>query len=303
MRSIKFTIVLAVALNLVQCLNRNEANYTIAYPEPRPDSISLQFLPGIVCTDSLDFNSAFSPDGKSFYFSHSSKGKFNIYVTSFDGKNWTKPSLTPFSEVEYSAADPFIMLDGTIYFISDRPRDESDTIRDFDIWFVSPQQDGKWSAPENLQAVNSDSTEYYVSLASNKNIYFASNREGGYGDHDIYLSKFVNGKYETPENLGASINSPEMDHDPFISSDEEFLIFTSVSRKDSFGEADLYYSERKGNQGWSLAKNLGKQINTPTYEYCSYISHDSKYFFYSSNYDVKWIDVRYLPFKIKANSK
>jgi hypothetical protein len=184
--------------------------------------------------------------------------------------------------------------------ISNRPRNEYDTFPDFDIWVVHPEENGKWSAPENIQQVNSDSTEYYVSLAANGNLYFASNRSGGYGSHDIYVSKLIDGKYTTPVNLGPNINSPEMEHDPLILNDEKVILFTSVNRASSFGEADFHYSTRENaDQAWPAAFNLGKPFNTPSYEYCPYITPDLKFFFYSSEYDVKWIATKNLPFALK----
>ncbi len=288
---------IALAILLMGCATGNKREVTFTYPLPLPDSGALPFLPGIVSRDSLDFNAAFSPDGKRFYFSRSSKGKWIIFVTECREDKWSKPVIAPFNETEYSQADPFITNDGTLYYISNRPRDAQDTLPDYDIWFIRPQTNGSWTHPENLTTVNTDSTEYYVSLSSNGNLYFASNREGTHGSHDIYVSRYVDGAYLTPENLGGAINSTQMEHDPMISPDERFLIFTSVDRSDSHGEGDLYYSLRKEDGTWSSAKNMGTEFNTSSYEYCSYLTPDGKYLFYSSNYDVKWIDCNHLPWK------
>jgi hypothetical protein len=299
MRRFTLAITIISALLLMGCSTKNIESRLI-YPEPEPDSIALPFLPGIVSSDSLDFNASFSPDGNSFYFARSFKGKWQILETVFDGKHWSAPSLAKFSEPEYSMADPFITSDGSVYFISNRPRDKNDTIPDYDIWAVHPEENGQWSAPENIQEVNSDSTEYFVSLAANGNLYFASNRPGGYGSHDIYVSKFVNGKYTTPVNLGSNINSSEMEHDPLILNNEKVILFTSVNRENGFGEADFHYATREtADQAWTAAINLGHRFNTPTYEYCPYITPDLKFFFYSSEYDVKWISTENLPFKLK----
>jgi hypothetical protein len=279
---------------LLQCTTARRENIAlplIAYPGPYPDSTALKFLPGIVSADSLDFNSAFSPDGQSFYFARSWHGKWRILVSRFSEGHWSDPEIASFSEKEYSQADATFGPDGSLYYISNRPRSSSDTIPDYDIWVVRQQNDGSWSAPENVAGVNSDSTEYYVSLAGNGNLYFASSRPGGLGDHDIYVSRLVNDQYTAPENLGASINGPQMEHDPVVSRDEQYLFFTSVDRRDSFGSGDIYFSKRSSNNQWSTAINVGSKINTPTYEYCSYITADEKYFFFSSNFDVKWIQL------------
>jgi hypothetical protein len=269
----------------------------IPYPEPTPDSVATDFLPGIVSADSLDFNAAFSPDGNSFFFSRSRHGKWVILVSVYTGNHWTFPVPAPFSESQYSQADATFGPDGSLYYISNRPRNATDTTPDFDIWVVRQLEGGSWSTPENVEGVNSDSAEYYVSLSANGNLYFASSRTGGYGDHDIYVSRFDAGRYSTPENLGPAINGPQMEHDPCISGNEEVLYFTSVDRKDGYGSGDIYFSRRQPDRGWSAGQNAGPRINTPTYEYCTYITPDQKYFFFSSDYDVKWIDARYLPDK------
>ncbi len=291
----KSTVYIYILLILLEGSCAPEKNDAISYPTPLPDSVVLTFLPGVVSSDSLDFNSAFSPDGKTYYFCRAKKGKWDIYQVSLNPEQKYTIAMAPFSEAEYSQADPFILSDGTIYYISNRPKHESDTLRDYDIWRIHPNADGTWSAPENVEGVNSDSTEYYVSLAANGNLYLASTRKGGYGGLDLYVSKLVNGKYTSPENLGPSINTTTDEHDPLITPDEQSIIFTSYNRAGGYGEADLYYSQ-KDNHQWLTAKNMGRQFNTPTYEYCPNFSPDGKYFFYSSEYDVKWISTKYLPF-------
>ena len=115
--------------------------------------------------------------------------------------------LLSFTESKYSEADPAFAPDGKLYFISNRPKDQSDTLMDYDIWFVAPLSDGRWSEPENLKSVNSDSSEFYISFSKNGNLYFSSSRKGGFGEEDIYVSRLINEQYTAPENLGAAINS------------------------------------------------------------------------------------------------
>lgn len=300
-KCIKSLLLATAAILALQCSSEKKYEFSTNYPLPLPDSGAARFLPGMVSSDSLDFNAAFSPDGNRFYFSRSAKGKWIIYVTERIDGAWANPVPAPFNEPEYSQADPFITPDGTLFYISNRPQHSGDTTKDFDIWMIHPQDDGTWSTPENLQVVNSDSSEYYVSLAANGNLYFASTREGSIGSHDIYVSRRVNGSYATPENLGPAINTEFMEHDPMIAPDEQFLIFTSVDRPDSYGSADLYYALRDDDGAWSSARNMGKQFNTPTYEYCSYLTPDNRYLFYSSEYDVKWISTRLFPWSAQKD--
>ena len=101
------------------------------------------------------------------------------------------------------------------------------------------------------------------------------------------MSKKLAEGYDEPENLGSVINSVFDEHDPLIAPDESFLVYTST-RSDGFGEADLYISHKE-NDHWGNPKNMGIGINTKAYEYCPYLTPDGKYFFYSSEYEVKWV--------------
>lgn len=291
----EFLSLIGIAMFIVcSCVKERHDGTNIFYPQPAPDSIALDFLPGIVSKESRDFGSTFSPDGKSFYFSRSENKLLRIYVTRYDGKNWTQPEPVSFMDADHSYADPAFSPDGELYFISNLPKTQSDSLMDFDIWFSTLQGD-EWSVPINLEIVNSDSSEYYVSFSKNANLYFSSAREGGMGQEDIYFSKHIDGIYTTPENLGSSINTDRSEYDPCVSSGEDFIVFTSSGREDSFGAGDLYISKfDERTKEWLPGRNLGKEFNTIARDYCPYLTPDLKYFFYSSNDDVKWTSAQSL---------
>lgn len=270
----------------------------IAYPQPLPDTVPTSFLPGVVSTDSLDFNAAFSPDGKSFYFTRSIQKRSVIYVTHYVDGRWTEAADAGLSLPGCSDADPAFAPDGRLCFISDRPGNERDTLRDYDIWYTSPAGNGTWSAPRRLDVLNSDSSEYYISFARNGNVYFASSRKGGYGGEDIYLSRLIDNHYTEPVNLGPTINTARSEYDPCISGSEDVMIFTSSNRADSYGKGDLYASRQNDNT-WSPASNLGNAFNTTSREYCAYFSPDNAWFFFSSQKDVKWVRADFVTEHIK----
>jgi Tol biopolymer transport system component len=255
----------------------------IIYPQPPPDSTAKVFLPGIVSKEGLDFNAAFSVDGNTFYFSRGRNRKYIIYESVYEDHKWQPERVSRLFDTLYSNTDPFIGPDNALYFISNRPKDKSDTTDDYDIYRMV-KQENFYGAPEYLTGVNSDSTEYYVSVARSGNIYFASYRDGNL---DLFMSKKVANGYEEPVNLGVLINSVFDEHDPMIAPDESFLVYTS-SRPNGFGEADLYITHKTNGQ-WTNPTNMGAAINTKAYEYCPYLSPDGKYFFYSSEFEVKWI--------------
>jgi hypothetical protein len=281
----------AACLFIASCITNCKDEHqpaSIAYPQPAPDSIPLVFLPGLVSKDTLDFNATFSVDGKTFFFSRSHNRKYVIFETSYTSNKWQEPVISPLFDTLYSNTDPFIAPDSALYFISNRPRDKNDTTADYDIYRLVKQTDG-YGAPEYLNGVNSDSTEYYVSVSRTGNIYFSSYRDGNL---DLYMSRKTNNGYEKPVNLGAVINSPYDEHDPLIAPDESFLVFPS-DRPGGLGEADLYISHKINGQ-WQQPVAMGNGINTKRYEYCPYLTADGKYFFYSSEYQVKWISASVL---------
>lgn len=267
----------------------------IPYSTPYPDSIAQIFLPGIVSKDSFDFNTCFSPDGKSYYFTRSENKITKIFVTHHDGKGWSEPAAVPFGKPGFSEADPVFDGAGKIYFISNRPKNARDTLRDYDIYFTKPIPGGGWSEPEFLNEINSDSNEYYISFSTNGNLYFASSRPGGFGQEDIYVSELKNGRFTKPVNLGQTVNTEKSEYDPGISPSEEFIVFASSNREDGFGGADLYYAKRNAQRKWLQAANLGNRVNTKAREFCPAFSPEGKFFFFSSNGDVKWISIQFLP--------
>ena len=79
---------------------------------------------------------------------------------------------------------------------------------------------------------------------------------------DVFKSRFIDGHYSEPENLGGSINSEFAESNPYIAPDESYLIFTSHGRSDGYGKYDLYISFRKTEGSWTKAKNMGNQSNS-----------------------------------------
>ena len=252
------------------------------YASATPLSEPTIFGSGTVSTGDYDSHPAFMPDGKTLYFLRSTPN-FNLWtilVTNFANGKWSTPDVAPFSG-QYSDADPFITADGSrLYFISNRPVPGKEA-RDLDIWMVQKAASG-WGEPQHLEApISSPGNEWYPTLAANGTLYFGSDREGGKGRNDIYRARFVNGKYETPENLGAIVNTQFNEFEPLIAPDESFLIFMCGGRPDARGGFDIYISYNRNGE-WSKPENLGDKINSPGNEYSPTISPDGKYFFWAS---------------------
>ena len=110
-----------------------------------------------------------------------------------------------------------------------------------------------------------------------------SQRNGGYGNYDIYKASMIDGRFQDPENLGNIINTAANDYDPCISPDESFLIFASDGRENSLGGIDLFITFRLDNGSWATPLNMGERINSSGHDVCPYLSPDGNYFFFTSS--------------------
>src|SRR3989454_11778264 len=126
-----------------------------------------------------------------------------------------------------------------------------------------------WSAAVNLgPAINSASDEQHPAISKDGlSLYFASDRAGGMGGLDIYVSQrsSVDDPWGPPANLGHNINSAGNDLAPTFSPDGHLLYFHSNGRG-GCGGADLFVSRRHDKRddfGWELAEDLGCVVNSP----------------------------------------
>ncbi|MFT6882620.1 MAG: OOP family OmpA-OmpF porin [Marinoscillum sp.] len=128
--------------------------------------------------------------------------------------------------------------------------------------FITKRTGGRWSEPENLGAViNSPYWDSQPSLsADGRTLYFSSNRPGGFGKRDLWVSTRFGEDWSTPQNLGDIINTPFDETTPFIHANNELLFFSS-SGLPGLGGFDLYYTE-KADQAWTIPNNLGYPINS-----------------------------------------
>lgn len=119
--------------------------------------------------------------------------------------------------------------------------------------------------------------------ADGMTLYFASNRPGGKGGIDIYMTKkMVNGEWGAPVNLGDSINTQYNEKSPFIHSDSQTLYFSSDGHP-GLGKYDIFYSRGDGKGGWKNPVNIGKPINTEEDDVGFFVSTDGETGFFCSN--------------------
>lgn len=129
--------------------------------------------------------------------------------------------------------------------------------------YVSNLKGQTWGVPKKLnENINTKYWEGSCSLSADGNsLYFASERPGGFGGRDIYVShRQKNGDWGKAENLGPNINTPYNDDAPFIHPDGITLFFSSEGHN-SMGGYDIMYSTLKDGV-WSEPNNIGYPVNT-----------------------------------------
>lgn len=242
------------------------------------------FSPNIISTHRNERDYTQNPSGNTILYSLvlPAQNLSVIMYQYFDGFFWSEPEVARFSG-QYKDLEPAFSPDGNkLFFVSKRPVAKTYDEKDYDIWYIDVSANG-WSNPTNLGSpVNTASDEYFPTIAENGNLYFTASYEDSFGKEDIYFSRFENGSYTTPENLGDSINTDLFEFNSFIAPDESYLIFSSFGREDETGGGDLYIAYRNTDGSWSKAQNMGKQINSDKMDYCPFVSHDEKYFFFTS---------------------
>ena len=121
-----------------------------------------------------------------------------------------------------------------------------------------------WSKPKSLGSkINTKSHESQATLSYDGNtLYFVSDRPGGFGNHDIYVSyRDAKGNWGEATNIGPTINTEYEEMCVFIHPDGKTLYFSSEGHN-SMGGLDIFKTVYE-NGKWTTPENLGYPINTP----------------------------------------
>ncbi|HWY98383.1 MAG TPA: OmpA family protein [Bacteroidia bacterium] len=204
----------------------------------------------------------------------------NIYMANNMGGQWHLAYNigTPVTNSGQHSATVSISPDGQTIFIY---RDDEG---DGNI-YITHLNGTIWSTPEKLND-NVDSKYWEPSAsvsADGQTLYFTSNRPGGFGGRDIYMSRQLpNGQWAKAVNLGPKINTEFEEDAPFISASGKTLYFSSTGHN-TMGGFDIFYSELNDSNGqWGTPVNMGYPVNTPGDDIFFVPTADGKGAYYSS---------------------
>jgi len=228
----------------------------------------------------------FSPDGNEAYWKPGWNPKDPIYTSRIENGRWTAPKIAPFSAPNQGDDSPFFSPDGKkLYFLSQRMEQGQETI-----WVMDRIQEG-WSEPKPLPIrVESWRTHWQLSVDREHNVFFGVGKvaEGGLIG-DIYYSKYEDGQYGPPENLGPAVNKAgDYNYSPFIAPDGSYLLYTRSQEP-----AKLYISYRKKDKTWTTGRDLSKIINSNIGQ-IPFVTADGKYLFFTIGGRIQWVDAGFI---------
>jgi tetratricopeptide (TPR) repeat protein len=224
----------------------------------KPISFSEENIGELFNDEKSNFNPLISADGKSFAFMVSLKFYDAVMFSRLADGKWTAPvNITPELQSDGDFYISCLSVDGKLLFMSKDDNYNSDI-------FVSSFNGTTWSPTVKLN--KNINTKYweshgFVSETGNQ-IIFASDRPGGFGGLDLYISNKVNGDWGPAVNLGPDINTPFNEDRPFIINNGRSLVFSSQGHE-NIGGYDLFRSDLQSNGLWNKPENLGYPINTP----------------------------------------
>jgi Tol biopolymer transport system component len=191
------------------------------------------------------------------------------------------------SVVNSSAQDnsPSISADGlSLYFSSNR----SGTVGNMDLWVSTRETTADdWGTPSNLgPIVNSSNADYMSHIsADGLSLYFSSERPGGLGLRDLWMTtrETTNDEWGEPVNLGPTVNTSSNERRMWISLDGLMLLLQSDRPKTS-GAVDIYMTTRATtNDDWAEPVNIGPPVNVSIIsEVSPVVSSDGRTLYFSS---------------------
>ena len=256
------------SVKLIQCNNAKKAM-------ENPKKTKLINISGGVNSEYPDYSPVVSLDGKALYFTSRrpwKKGETepyrdqllnnypeDIYISyrNEDG-SWNSPKRLSFCEASKNEATIAVNSDQKRIYVYE------DLVGGGDI-FYSELKTNIFQSTEPLQieGVNTKHWETHITVTiDGLNMYFVSDRPGGFGGRDIYrIVKLPDGSWSEPLNLGPTINTPYDEDAPFIGSDNKTLYYAS-NGPESIGGFDIFLSVRDENNTWSTPVNMGYPINS-----------------------------------------
>ena len=257
--------------------------------EAAPITISKTKLPDNFSNGSVNIDPAVSFDGNTIAYTEQRGVTNAIYFSKKERGKWQPPiEITLEINAGEDCSTCSLNNNGTELFLYKKDNEDGNI-------YSTTYTNGAWTPIKKLNKnINTKFYESHASIsADGKKLYFSSNRDGGQGGLDIYISeKDATGDWGPAVNLGAAINSPYNEDTPFITQNDSVLYFSSEGHS-SIGGFDIFKSQRQGD-GWKTPQNLGYPINTTDDDRFFQPVNNGMNAYYSMSTDYKKRDIFYL---------
>jgi len=198
-------------------------------------------------------------------------------------------SLGPHINSPYPDYAPYMHPSGKVLIFTSRREDvltalDPDQLRNEDLYYS--QQDfvrGGFKPAEKFRdVINSSYNEGSACINSDGTVLILARCDApdGYGSCDLYMARYENGRWQTPQNLGPLVNSAYWDSHPFLVGDS--LLFFASNRPEGFGQSDIYVTRLRKDGTWDKPQNLGPPINTLGDEVTPYFYEPYQTLYFSS---------------------
>ncbi len=220
------------------------ATQTIWASERQPDGSwgEAVLLPRPVNSDTNAFVFGVFPDNNTLFISRPPgvilpqlvPGDHVVALTSKTKEGWSEPRYLKIKDfVNGSPRFGFAIAPSQKAILSSISNQES--LGGIDIYISFPEADGSWSKPKNLgPSVNSPMNEYGMVFApDDKTVYFASDREGGFGGVDVYMMRRLDDtwlRWSSPKNLGPEINDEKNQESISVDASGQFAFMAEGQR-------------------------------------------------------------------------
>lgn len=208
------------------------------------------------------------------YFTSRWQDAAKLLRTRFLGNDWT--AAEPLTSLPIPEATPIgngtFSPDGARFYCTMCQEVGKKKQKTCGIYYLKRTKEG-WTAPIRLSdRINHDSTDengmttqpYVIHKGNSEILFFTSNRKGGRGGMDIWMSSRAKNKensdFEAPMNLGSIINTEGDEVTPFYDDEEQMLYFASNGRA-TMGGLDIFKSYGS-LQYWTSPQNMGAPFNS-----------------------------------------
>jgi dipeptidyl aminopeptidase/acylaminoacyl peptidase len=249
------------------------------------------FGEGVISAAADDLSPAFTPDGKTLFFTRGNNSSSMIMISTLAGGRWSTPKIAEFSG-EWLDLEPSMSPEGSfLVFVSNRPPSGGAPLDGFFNGKTSPGKGGNlwrvdrtaagWGTPRRLpDTINASTSVFSPSVTSDGSIYFMR-PDPHTGNFHLFRSQYRGGMYLEALPVGVGDATTE-DVDPAVAPDERFMIYSSNHPGSAHEPKRLKIVFRKGDC-WTTPMDLGDEVNEAGSNIEARLGADHRTLYFSTN--------------------